>query len=82
LSRVNVHPYYITLVFPFTYIWLARLYKNKLKVLIAIALVQLLISCSFLMFVHRTGGMPYCGAGYGVSYRFQVEKGVACQENS
>ncbi|MGB3692901.1 MAG: hypothetical protein WA999_09255 [Spirulinaceae cyanobacterium] len=79
LSRVNVHPYYITIIFPFTYIWLARLYKNKLKVLIAIALVQLLISCSFLMFVHRTGGMPYCGAGYGFSYRFQVEKGIPCE---
>ena len=80
LSRVNVHPYYITIVFPFIYIWLAQLYKNKLKVLIAIALAQLLISCTFLVYVHRTGGMPSCGAGYGVSYRFQVEKGIPCQE--
>ncbi len=80
LSRVNVHPYYITIVFPFIYIWLAQLYKNKLKVLIAITLAQLLISCTFLVYVHHTGGMPYCGAGYGVSYRFQVEKGIPCQE--
>ncbi|NER22783.1 MAG: hypothetical protein F6J96_19215 [Symploca sp. SIO1C2] len=80
LSRVNVHPYYIAIAFPFIYLWLAGLYRNKIKILLAIALVQLLISLTFLVYVHRTGGMPYCGAGYGVSYRFQVEKGIPCNE--
>ncbi|NET58483.1 MAG: hypothetical protein F6K47_20715, partial [Symploca sp. SIO2E6] len=80
LSRVNVHPYYIAIAFPFIYLWLAGLYRNKVKILLAIALVQLLISLTFLTYVHRTGGMPYCGAGYGVSYRFQVEKGIPCNE--
>ncbi|NES20050.1 MAG: hypothetical protein F6K41_14245 [Symploca sp. SIO3E6] len=80
LSRVNVHPYYIAIAFPFIYLWLAGLYRNKVKILLAIALVQLLISLTFLVYVHRTGGMPSCGAGYGVSYRFQVEKGIPCNE--
>lgn len=80
LSRVNVHPYYIAIAFPFTYLWLARLYQNKVKILLVIVLVQLFISLTFLVFVHRTGGMPSCGAGYGVSYRFQIEKGIPCQE--
>ncbi|NEO84329.1 MAG: hypothetical protein F6J87_08750 [Spirulina sp. SIO3F2] len=73
LSRVNIHPYYIVIVFPFIYFWLATLYQHRVKVLVAIAVLQLFISVNFLTFVHRTGGMPACGDGYGVSYRFQTE---------
>lgn len=72
LSAVNVRPYYIAVVFPFIYIWLALLYNNKLKMLSAIALVQLFITFSFLVFIHRTGGVP--GTDYGVVYRLQVEQ--------
>ncbi|NER94338.1 MAG: hypothetical protein F6J86_10935 [Symploca sp. SIO1B1] len=72
LLAVNVPPYYMALVFPFTYIWLAQLYRHKTKLLLAIVLVQLLISLTFLIFIHRTGGIPFEGSGYGTSYRFQM----------
>jgi len=72
LSGVNVQPYYIIVVFPFLYIWLALCYQNQVKLLTTIALVQLFITFTFLVFIHRTGGFP--GPGYGVVYRLQVEQ--------
>jgi len=72
LLRVNVHSHYIAIVFPFTYIWLAQLYQNRVKLLMAIVLAQLLISITFLNFIHRTGGIPFNQAEYGITYRVQM----------
>ena len=70
ISAVNVRPYYITVVFPFIYIWLAKLYQNRVRMLIAIALIQLFISFTFLSFIHRTGG--FANSDYGIVYRLQM----------
>ncbi|MBV9386619.1 MAG: hypothetical protein JOZ78_09350 [Chroococcidiopsidaceae cyanobacterium CP_BM_ER_R8_30] len=67
LSEVTVQPYYIIIVFPFLFIWLALVYKNKTRLLITITLLQLFITLTFLTFIHRTGGVP--GPGYGIVYR-------------
>ncbi len=72
ISAVNVRPYYIAVVFPFTYIWLAKLYQNKIGILIAIALMQLFISTTFLTFIHRTGG--FADVDYGIVYRLQMSE--------
>ncbi|SRR5579883_414072 len=72
LSGVNVQPYYIIVVFPFLYIWLALCYHKQVKLLAIIALMQLFITFTFLVFIHRTGGFP--GRGYGIVYRLQVEQ--------
>ncbi|MBO3461161.1 hypothetical protein G7B40_017300 [Aetokthonos hydrillicola Thurmond2011] len=72
LSGVNVQPYYIIVVFPFLYIWLALIYQNHVKLLATIALLQLFITFTFLVFIHRTGGFP--GRGYGIVYRLQVQQ--------
>jgi len=72
LVRVNVHSHYIAIVFPFAYIWLAQLYQNRVKLLMAIVLAQLLISVTFLNFIHRTGGAPFSQSGYGITYRVQM----------
>jgi hypothetical protein len=72
LSGVNVQPYYILVVFPFMYIWLALVYQHQFKLLLTIALVQLFITVTFLTFIHRTGGVP--GRGYGITYRVQMEQ--------
>lgn len=72
LSGINVQPYYIIVVFPFLYIWLASVYQNQVKLLVTIALVQLFITLTFLIFIHRTGGFP--GPGYGIVYRLQVQQ--------
>lgn len=81
LLRINVHPYYIAIAFPFPYLWLAHLCRGRLKYLLTITILQLLISANFLIHVHTTGGLPECGQGYGVSYRFQTEYGVPCVED-
>ena len=70
LSAVNVRPYYITVVFPFIYIWLAKLYQGRVKMLIVIVLMQLFISITFLSFIHRTGG--FANSDYGIVYRLQM----------
>lgn len=81
LARINVHPYYIAIAFPFPYLWLAQLCQRRFSYLLTITLCQLLISINFLVHVHLTGGLAECGQGYGVSYRFQTEYGVPCIEN-
>lgn len=71
LLRVEVHSHYFAVIFPFHYLWLANLYRNRVKILMAIALSQLLISATFLGFIHRTGGYPFGETEYGVTYRMQ-----------
>ncbi|MGA7934490.1 MAG: hypothetical protein WCA35_13160 [Kovacikia sp.] len=72
LSGINVEPYYILVVFPFLFIWLALVYQNQVKLLITIVLIKLFISMTFLVFIHRTGGFP--DPGYGIVYRLQVQQ--------
>ncbi|MGK7927875.1 MAG: hypothetical protein AB4290_22000, partial [Spirulina sp.] len=57
-------------VLPFPFFWLARLYKNKVKWLLAIVLAQLFISMTFLTFIHYTGGTE--NSDYGLSYKTQI----------
>ncbi|MGB0562019.1 MAG: hypothetical protein ACPGVO_09465 [Spirulinaceae cyanobacterium] len=71
LLRVNVHSHYLAVVFPFPYLWLARLYRQRVWVLGAIALTQLLISVTFLVFIHRTGGHSFGETEYGLTYWMQ-----------
>ncbi|MEA5470043.1 hypothetical protein, partial [Spirulina sp. 06S082] len=70
LSAINFVPYYIPVVLPFPFFWLARLYENKLRFLLAIVLLQLLISITFLTFIHYTGGSEY--SDYGLTYKTQL----------
>ncbi|MEM9541658.1 MAG: hypothetical protein AAGA60_19450 [Cyanobacteria bacterium P01_E01_bin.42] len=70
LSAINFVPYYIPVVLPFPFIWLARLYEKRIKMLLAIVLVQLLISLTFLTFIHYTGGSE--NSDYGLTYRTQL----------
>jgi hypothetical protein len=72
LSSINVQPYYIMVVFPFMYIWLAWMYQKQVKLLMIIAFMQLFITLTFLSFIHRTGGFP--DPGYGIVYRLQVQQ--------
>lgn len=68
-TATNVIPYYIPIVFPFPFLWLARAYHHRLRWLIAIVLVQLLISLTFLNFIHVNSGCTDCD--YGRTYRAQ-----------
>ncbi|MEM8640815.1 MAG: hypothetical protein AAGG51_18655 [Cyanobacteria bacterium P01_G01_bin.54] len=71
LLRVNVHSHYLAVIFPFHYLWLAQLYRHRIWLLGAIALSQLLISATFLVFIHRTGGYPFGETEFGITYWMQ-----------
>ncbi|MGB0560440.1 MAG: hypothetical protein ACPGVO_01375 [Spirulinaceae cyanobacterium] len=71
LTATNVVPYYIPIVFPFPFLWLARTYCERTRWLVVIVLAQLLISLTFLNFIHVNGGCTDCD--YGRTYRVQQE---------
>jgi hypothetical protein len=72
LSGIAFQPYYIMVVFPFAYIWLALMYQNQVRLMVTIALMQLFITSTFLIFIHRTGGVD--APGYGIVYRLQMQQ--------
>jgi hypothetical protein len=71
LSAMNVVPYYIPIVFPFQYLWLAKLYEHREKVIVSMIAAQLAISLTFLTFIHTSGGFEYPTSDYGKTYRMQ-----------
>lgn len=72
LSGLRVPVYYLNVLFPFAQIWIAFLYRSKPRLLFAIAIAQLFISCIFLIFVHQNGGIP--DGNYGTAYYLQNYK--------
>jgi len=72
-SGSRVHPHYLLVAYPLTYLWLARaalLKPRGQRLLLALWLVQVLLSAAFLTYVHASGGSP--GGDYGVSYSWQA----------
>ena len=73
LTGIYVHSYYMPVVYPFVYYWLARVACaggiRGQRLLALIAACQLAISVSFLNFIHLNHGAP--GADYGVGYQWQ-----------
>jgi len=73
LTGIDVHRYYLTVVYPFEYYWLARVACadgiRGQRLLALIAACQLVISVSFLNFIHLNHGAP--GADYGIGYQWQ-----------
>ncbi|NEO82757.1 MAG: hypothetical protein F6J87_00625 [Spirulina sp. SIO3F2] len=72
LTATNVVPYYIPIVFPFPFLWLARAYHQRTRWLLAIVLAQLVVSLTFLTFIHTHGGCDDCD--YGRTYRVQQQE--------
>ena len=66
-QRVPV--YYLTVLFPFPYVWVVVMCKSNPKWLSAIAATQLAISLTFLVFIHQQGGIP--DGKYGTAYHLQ-----------
>lgn len=70
LSRFLISAHHLIVLIPFVHIWLAMKLHGRTRTLIAVAVAQLLISVSFLAYVHQHGGVP--GGDYGTSFRQQV----------
>jgi len=78
-SMAAIHPSYLNAVFPLQFVWLAYLLlggagsealkRLARRALTGLCLVEVLISASFLQYIHVRGGAP--GADYGVAYSAQ-----------
>jgi hypothetical protein len=66
-QRVPV--YYLTMLFPLPYLWVAVICKANPRWLGAIIVLQLAISMTFLGFIHQQGGIA--DGTYGPAYRLQ-----------
>jgi hypothetical protein len=66
-QRVPV--YYLTMLFPFPYVWVAVMMRSKANWLSAIVAAQLVISMTFLGFIHQQGGIA--DGKYGPVYHLQ-----------
>ena len=69
LSGFSVHAHYLIVIFPFNYIWLALIYYKKPMLLQGAIVAQLLITITFLVFVHQNQGVV--GADYGKAFNTQ-----------
>ncbi len=70
-SGLWVYQHYLIVAFPFTYIFLAKIFQNKKSLLIGIIFTQLIITTSFLIYIHFNNGAK--NGDYGVSYRAQMK---------
>lgn len=71
-TATNVVPYYIPIVFPFPFLWLARTYQSRQMWLLAILVMQLCVSLTFLHFIHIHGGCDNTLCDYGRTYFAQL----------
>jgi hypothetical protein len=69
---IFVRQYYLIVAFPFTYIFIAKIYGNKKKLLNAIIFAQLFLTISFLVYIHTHDGAK--NGDYGVTYCAQMQK--------
>jgi hypothetical protein len=74
LSGVRVRPHYLIVAAPFVHLWAAGVTWPRKRVLAGVAGAQMLVTATFLAFVHRHGGIPW--ADYGWSYRAQQLAGA------
>ena len=73
LSCIQICRHYLIMTFPLEWIWLSRMALYDLRFgqryLIVLWIAQLLISASFLGYIHLNHGAPM--GDYGISYQFQ-----------
>jgi hypothetical protein len=69
LSGVRVRPHYLIVVAPFVHLWAAGITWPRRRLFASVTVLQMLVTATFLTFVHRQGGIPT--ADYGRSYRAQ-----------
>lgn len=73
LSGVRIRPHYLLVVAPFIHLWAAAVTWPRKRIFVSVAAAQMLVTATFLTFVHVEGGVP--GADYGRSYRAQRASG-------
>ncbi len=74
LTGFYVQNHYLIVLFPLQWVWISRQlllhWKHPLPVLVTFFIVQLLITCGFLTYIHQNHGAV--GGDYGLAYRYQL----------
>jgi hypothetical protein len=70
LSSVTIYAHYLICAIPFQYIFLAKLFEGKKLLFRLIILAQLIVTLTFLIYIHTHGGAV--NGNYGVAYRAQA----------
>jgi hypothetical protein len=71
LSGTVIYPHYLICAFPFSYIFLAKMLHKHTRILYGIIFAQLLITISFLTYVHDHNGVVK--GDYGKAYHAQLK---------
>jgi hypothetical protein len=66
-ARLRIPAHYLNCLFPWLYIWVAMLFRDRPRILGAICMAQLCLTLTFLVYVHTHGGVP--DGNYGTAYR-------------
>ncbi len=69
LTGLNLHAHYLIALYPILFLLIPYCYPGRNRSLTLILLLQLFISVTFLIFIHRNGGAP--NGDYGKSYKVQ-----------
>jgi hypothetical protein len=70
VARLRIPAHYLNGLFPWLYLWVAMVFRDRPRLLAAIALAQLGLTVTFLVYVHTHGGVP--DGNYGDAYRLTV----------
>ena len=73
LLGINILRHYLIMSFPLEWVWLSRMALRDLRLgqryLMIIWIAQLIISATFLIYIHLNHGAPL--ADYGTAYQYQ-----------
>lgn len=72
LSGTEIYAHYLICIFPFTYIWLSRLFIRNTAFFKGIVICQAILSVLFLLYVHQNDGIRE--GDYGVTYKYQQKQ--------
>lgn len=72
-SGIMVCQHYLIVAFPFSYIFMAKIFRNKRKLFTYILCAQFILTASFMLYIHTHKGAK--DGDYGVTYRAQMEAG-------
>jgi hypothetical protein len=67
IARVRIPAHYLIILFPFLYLWVAAIWRDRPKILALITALQLGLTLVYLLYVHFQGGVP--GGNFGFSYQ-------------
>jgi hypothetical protein len=71
LSGTTIYTHYLICAFPFSYIFLAKMLQQRRKLLWGIILAQLVITVTFLFYVHNHHGIEH--GDYGKTFQSQLK---------